>query len=135
MSKTGCIERPTVELTNFPTPSNTNKQDTITTVHIVRDTHTHTLHIHIQACTHLAEVGVQFSESTTKLLHVLSQKLVRIGDAVVKVAHLVVSEAAAQRDDRVNAFTCCQRMSCRNNIRLVKLTSCTAHTSTQRAYF
>lgn len=65
------------------------------------------MHMHKQAGTYLAEVGVQFCKSAAKLLHILSQKLIGVGDAVVKVTHLVEREVAVQRDNSINAFTCC----------------------------
>ena len=41
----------------------------------------------------LRYVGVEFSQGVAELLHVLSEELVGVGDAVVQVGHLVEGEA------------------------------------------
>ena len=49
------------------------------------------------ACmTNLAQVGVQISYARAELLNVLCEKMVGVGDAVVKVTHLVVRESPEQ---------------------------------------
>ena len=49
------------------------------------------------ACmTHLAEVRVEISYAGAQFLHVLREKMVGVGDAVVKVTHLVVRESPEQ---------------------------------------
>ena len=46
--------------------------------------------------TNLAQVGVEISYAGAQLLNVLCEEMVSVGDAVVKVTHLVVRESPEQ---------------------------------------
>ena len=41
---------------------------------------------------YLAKVGVEFSDGLTEAVNICGEELVRVGDAVVKVTHLVIGE-------------------------------------------
>ena len=68
-------------------PKNVNLKSTVLTAR----------NVSVEACIgYLAEVGVEVHHAVAELLHVLRQQLVRVGDPVVQVAHLVVRVAPVE---------------------------------------
>ena len=61
---------------------------------------------------YLAEVGVELSYTVAKLFYILCEKMIWVGDAVVKVTHLVVGEAPGshtQAEENMNRWLSCQQ--------------------------
>ena len=48
----------------------------------------------LQGKTYLAEIGIQIANTVAEFFYVLREKLIGVGNPVVEVAHLVVSESS-----------------------------------------